>query len=232
MGKIISWFKNYWYYYKWPVIIISFFAAVILFCIFSDGNKTEYDVSILYTGPCFITADEKDEMMSAFAQVMTHDKNGDGDKNAEIIDMPAFTDEQIKTAMDGEEDKDGVLYAKYAPYIIKNVENGFSQQFMGGVSSICLLDPLWYGRVYDREALLPLEDILGYKPEKLIDEYSVYFKDLPFAQWFGIFDKLPDDTILCFRKATTAASFTGKDKAVENYEAGKQMLRDIFAFSN
>ena len=30
IGKVRKWFSNYWYYYKWTVLIILFFAAVIV----------------------------------------------------------------------------------------------------------------------------------------------------------------------------------------------------------
>ena len=230
MSKIVSWFKNYWYYYKWTVIIAVFFIAVILFCLFNTGDKTEYDVSVLYTGPCLITSDQNKSIGSVFSQIVTHDKNGDGKKNADFISYPAFTYEQIDEAVKNEKDPAQASY-KYSPYTVNNVEPDFSKQFMAGVASVCLLDPYWYDIALKSGALMPLSEVLGYTPDGLVDEYSIRFSDLKVSKWFEEFDVIPDDTVLCFRKVTTAASFTGKDIAQKNYEAGKQFICDLFAFS-
>ena len=30
-NKVVGWFKNYWYYYKWRVIAVAFIAVGFLF---------------------------------------------------------------------------------------------------------------------------------------------------------------------------------------------------------
>ena len=226
--KIATWFENYWYYYKWTVIVIAFFVGVIIFCSVQSGSKEQYDVSILYTGPHFFEVGEKESISSSFSQIMTSDLDGDGKKAVEFIDMPAFTDEQIKDAIG--DSTDPVLSVKYAPYSIANVKERFSQQVFTGEASICLLDTYWYEIVKKSDGLVILEDVLGYKPDGLIDPYSVKLSDTEFGKFFGATQKLPEDTVICFRRLPTASAITGVKQAEKRYEYSKKLLIDIFAF--
>lgn len=228
-GKIKYWFQNYFYYYKWRIIIVGFFAAVLIFLFATSSDPTSYDVTILYAGPTMLTSDEKVEVANAFRQVMSEDYDGKEGKQVDFIDMPAFSNDQIKEAI--ATDDDPATLAKYAPYTIDEVEQSFSERVMAGDAVICLLDRYWYELLLDAGGLVPLYEILGESPEGMLDEYGIYLSDLPFGDYFSVFEKLPEDTILCFRTFPTTAGFTGRKAAEANYERAKEMLRDLFAFS-
>ena len=224
--KTVNWFKNYWYYYKWPVIIIGFFAIVLIFLLAQTGDTEKYDASILYTGPHVFEVGEKDGIASTFSQVLSKDHDKDGAKRVQLIDMPAFTDEQMKEALG--EDPDISLTVQYAPYNVDNVKSGFSNQVTVGEASVCLLDEYWYSLVLDVDGLVKLEEVLGYRPDFLVDDYSCRLGDLEIYKYLST---LPEDTLVCFRKLSTASAFTGTDAAKERYEHSKELLRDIFTFS-
>lgn len=224
--KIGYWFKNYWYYYKWPVIIVSFFAVVILICTLQAGNRETYDVSILYTGPHIFVPAEKSSLSSAFSQIMSEDYDGDGRKKVDIVDTPAFTDEQIREAVGTSDDP--ALSIRYAPYTVSNVEGTFTQRVFAGDTVLCLVDEYWYKLLLDSESLVKLEVVIGYRPEELADDYSAYFSDLAFASFFSF--SLPEGTRVCFRKISTASAFTGRKAAEANYKRSEKMLCDLFGF--
>ncbi|MBE6637671.1 MAG: hypothetical protein E7618_07725 [Ruminococcaceae bacterium] len=228
LGKIRYWFKNYWYYYKWPVIIIGFFIAVILFCVLQSGDRENYDANLIYTGPYIFEPGQKDSLALSLGQIMSSDYNEDGEKKVGIIEMPAFSDEQIEEMLGGTGDV--ADYVRYAPYTIEEVKNKFAQQVFAGQAVICLVDEYWYQLLLEGDGLLPMEEALGYKPTGLRDEYSVYFHSLDFASFVDAAGKLPEGTILCFRRMSTASGFTGKAETERIYENSKKMLRDLFAF--
>lgn len=228
-AKVKYWFQNYWYYYKWPVILISFFVGVLLFCFLQAETRERADAYILYTGPHFFEMGEKASLESAFSQNMRDDYDGDGKKTIAIVDMPAFSDEEIKEAVGTPEDMS--LMLKYAPYTYDRVMENFSQQAFAGETVICLLDPHWFGVLKENKGLVPLEEILGYKPDGMVDEYGVTFSTLAFSQFFEAAGKLPEDTVICFRRLSTASAFTGREAAEKNYANSKKVLCDIFAFS-
>lgn len=228
--KISYWFKNYWYYYKWTVIIVAFFVAVIIFCLVQSENKEKYDVCIIYSGPHIFEIDEKESLQSSFLQIMSDDYDGNGKKNVQIVDMPSFTDEQLREVLG--EDPDAITIAKYAPYAVENVQKNFSQQVFSGDTVICLVDKYWYNVLKKADGLVKLEDVLGFRPDNLVDDYSAEFSKLDFAEFFDSAKKLPEDTIICFRRMSTASALTGKKAAEKNYENSKKMLYDIFTFEN
>ena len=227
IAKIKYWFQNYWYYYKWPVILITFFAGVILFCVLQAETREKADAYILYTGPHFFEMGEKASLENAFAQILTQDE--EGRRTVSIVDMPAFSDEEIREASGDSEDVS--LLMKYAPYNYDAVKEGFSRQAFIGETVICLLDPYWFELLKENKGLVPLEEILGYSPDGMVDEYGVTFSTLAFSDFFDVAGKLPADTVICFRSLSTASVFTGKAAAEKNYENSKKVLRDIFAFS-
>ena len=49
-NRITKWFKNYWYYYKWKVIIAVFLIFVAVFCIAQACSNTDNDMIIMYAG--------------------------------------------------------------------------------------------------------------------------------------------------------------------------------------
>ena len=223
-GKIKYWFENYWYYYKWPVLLITFFAAVIVFCTIHSTTREKTDVNILFVGPRVFAVGEKGVFEDTLAQIMGEDYDGDGKKTVSVIDMPAFSDAQIREAVGTSEDMG--LMVQYGHYTYDEVEKTFSQQVFAGDASICLVAPHWYNLLKENGGLAPLEDALGYRPEGMIDEYGVKLSSLP----IGEFCNLPEDTILCLRRLSTASALTGRDEAQRKYDISIEMLKDMFAF--
>jgi hypothetical protein len=223
-AKIKYWFQNYWDYYKWPVILIAFFAAVIIFCIAQSSTKEDTDVNILFVGPHVFSVGEKDILENNLSQVLGEDYDEDGKKKADVIDMPAFSDAEIREAV-GTSDDIGLMI-QYGPYTYDEVEKHFSQQVFAGDAVICFVAPHWYNILKSNNGLTALEDVLGYRPEGIIDDYGVKLSDLP----IGEFCNLPEDTIVCFRRPSTATALTGRDEAQRRYDISVEVMKDLFAF--
>jgi hypothetical protein len=167
--------------------------------------------------------------MSSFRQLMKKDYNNDGKKVIDLIDLSAFSDDQIRNAIGENPDEETAL--KYAQYTNYNVQSSFAQISSKGDVSICLLDQYWYNILLKAGHLLDLETVLGYRPSCLIDDYSAYLSDLPVYDYFkDTIGKLPEDTIICFRKMSVTSSLTGKKQAEKTYEYSKELLRTIFEF--
>jgi hypothetical protein len=225
--KIGNWFKNYWYYYKWPVIIGGAFVLIITICLVQCSTKEDYDLSILYTGPHVFSQGEKSDFNRALAQLMDDDVNKDGKKNVDIIDLTAYSDEQIREEIGT--DSDEATLIKYASYTIDNVKGSFAQVASKGDVSICFLDEYWYNILLDAGHLVPLEEILGFKPEFLRDDYSAYISELKVYSLYGdSFGKLPEDTVICFRKMAVTSALTGRNEVNKTYEASKRLIVNIF----
>ncbi len=226
-SKVKNWFSNYWYYYKWGVIIVGAFAVILTICLVQCATKEKYDVNIMYTGPHIFEVGEKDALSSAFEQIMD-DYNGDGKTVADIMDMTAFTDDQIRNAV-GENPEEELLI-KYAPYTVDRVRQNFTSAISGD-GYVCLIDKYWYDILKSNNAIVTLNEVLGYTPENAIDEYSVYLCDLEFYKFFtDSVGKLPEDTIVCFRVMPTTSSIIGRKEAKEMYSYSIKLFRAMFEF--
>ena len=227
-NRLVKWFRNYWYYYKWGVIVVGAFIAILAFCLAQCATKETYDVRIMYTGPHIFELNEKDALASAFQQIMD-DYNGDGKTTVDIMDIPAFTNDQIRDAIG--ENPDEEMLIKYAPYTVDRVQTNFTSAISGD-GYICFVDKYWYDRLKSNNALVPLSEILENVPEQAIDEYSVYLRDLKFYEFFSdSVGKLPEDTIVCLRLMPEIASMIGRKEARAVYGYSMTLFRAMIEFN-
>ncbi len=223
VAKIKNWFNNYWYYYKWPVIVLSVFAAIITVCVVQCAKKEEHDVTVQYTGPHIFSIGEKEALADAFEQLMD-DYNGDGKKLADIMDLTAFTDEQIRDALGEAPPEESLI--KYAPYTVKNVEKSFNNSIQGE-GYILLVDGYWYDILVKNGALVSLSEVFGEKPKNAIDDHSVALGDLDFYKYFSdSVGKLPSDTYVCFK----VLPITAHKGASKTYSDSLKLFKALIEF--
>lgn len=228
MKKIINWFKNYWYYYKWRTIIIGFFVLAAAVMLPQVINKVDYDINIIYAGPYIFQVGEKEEAEDIFRGLMPRDYNGDGKKTVLLANMTIMTSEQMQKALE-EAQKAGITLV-LNQYSSIQMDKAFSQEIFAGESVICMLDPSKYEQVRKQDGFLPLVEALGYKPDIAFDDYGMYLKDTAIGQYFELFAKFPEDTILCIRRVSTASVFTGVKKAQEKYAYHLDFFKRLVEF--
>lgn len=218
-------FSDYVYYYKWHAIVIIFALIVVTFGTCQYLNKENPDIYITYTGKHYYNPTNLNEAKSAFAQVMSKDYNGDGQKLVEILNLVYMTDKEWEDARSRAIAESDVLIYPVNNESIKRL----SQELLTGESYIFLLSYELYEDNYKLGRFENLETILGYKPENAFDECGIYLKDTDFGKYFDQIKVLPDNTVICFRKAANF-SFLNKKKEKEKYNNNVQMLKDILNF--
>jgi hypothetical protein len=227
--KIYKWLDNYWYHYKWQTLIAVFFIVFAVVAVGQMITKTDEDVVILYAGPFEPTPNQAREISNALQTVMSSDFNGDGEKNAQVMNILLMTEDQIQQAKK-EADEQGKVVV-YNNALLNENRTKFATQIFAGEAVICLLDPNWYPNVLKSGGFVKLADILGIKPGYAIDDYSVYLHDTPLARYFTALQSFPEDTILCVRTMSTATVFKSAKKEKIRYENQLQMFRDMMSFS-
>lgn len=229
MKSIFKWLDNFWYHYKWITLVTVFFIGIILFMAIQSGNNESYDIQVLYTGPCILDINQKQEIQTSFAQVMSGDYDGDSKKNVLLSDITLYTDEQISEANSG--GNTSIFIVNINGNTMEDQEKMFTQEIVSGESSICMLDPFWYERVKSNSGFVKLEEVLGYRPDCAIDDYGVYLKDTDFGKYFTALGAFPKDTVLCMRNMSTMSTFFSKSRTEKKYEFAKNTFRDIMNFS-
>lgn len=225
--SVKKWFSNYWYHYKWVTITVVFFVTVFAIGIYQMVDKESYDSNVLYAGPAILNKDQTAGIESAFASIMSTDHNEDGVKNVFINRFTILSDEQILEKQEEAVKEEDTLY--YDPTQRTNTLSQIGTLFSVGEVSICLVDEYVYNIYRSQNAFLPLEELLGYKPEYARDNCSVYLKDTPFGQYFDALNALPEDTILCVRKSAVFSD-KSKKKANEQYAFDQKLFAAIIEF--
>lgn len=226
--KIYKWIDNYWYHYKWHTLIALFFITFLTVTIWQLAVKTDEDVMILYAGPYYPTGNESLDITNSFKSVMREDFNGDGKKFVDMVILQLMTDEQLAAEIARANELGSI--SLYNQSTLNENRNKFTTQIFAGETVICLIDPSWYNNVYESGGFITFEEVLGYKPDNMIDDCSMYLFDTQFGQYFTALNVFPKDTIICVRRMSTVSAFKNKDKEIIRYNNQLDMFRDIINF--
>ena len=193
-NKITKWFHNYWYYYKWKVIIAAFLAFVVVICSVQMCNNTKQDIEILYAGQFPSSDIEVPNIRAAFEAVMPYDYNDDGKRIAALVMLNVYSEEQIKKL---ESESDGKIKVDR---VNNNSElDKFQNLIVAGSYHLCILEPWLYEIVKSENGFVKLSDALGYTPDIAVDEYAVRLSDTEFGRYYAGVKLLPEDTYICLR---------------------------------
>lgn len=226
MKNFIKWLDNFWYHYKWPTIIITFFVAVFGICISQMVTRNNYDAYILYSGGHFFTAEEEKAVMNSLEYVM-EDYDGNGEKSLCMTKFIVLSEEELDAARAAAEAEGEVLAYNYQTRT--EALKQFEMEVMTGQSYLCFLSEAMYGRAADAERFVALSAVAGGEVQGAYDEYAVRLADTEFGKYFSAaLSPLGEDTLVCLRRisVTDAAS----EKATEEYENYKDMFSALLAF--
>ncbi len=230
-NKFFKKLDNFWYHNKWTVIIVAFFAVVLLVCTFQMCSSDAQDISIMYAGPYKFGQTDALNFRSAFSEI-TPDRNGDGASKVALVDLYILSDEEIAAEKAKIGDTAMVNYEVFSA----NYE-AFEQHMWTGDTVICLLTPELYKSVYvedengeEKSGFMRLDEVLGYTPEGAYDEHSIRLKDTPFGKYFPIMQRLDEDTLLCVREISPLSSMWNSKQTKEYHEYCLDVFRAMLEF--
>lgn len=225
-SKLWARLDNFWYHYKWATIITAFFVIVVLVCTLQMCGNEKEDINILYAGPIQLSTDEIGSVSDVMETVMPEDFDGNGKKEAVLINYHIYSKEQIEK-IESQTDAAGVKGYVDRSYNSGNYDN-FYKYIQTGEASICLLDPSLYGDLKSSDRLMKLSDVLGYLPEGALDEYGIMLGDTVLYSSYGVMEKLPEDTVVCILRPLVV----GKSSKEKLYAYEKDMFAAIVEYSS
>ncbi len=219
MQKIISWFKNYFYYYKWYFIIGAFLLTLTVVLVVQCSSQEKYDVYITYAGPDNISNQVEDIRSSVRSAYTTkEEKSAGGISVRDII--------WVNDGLAAEYINNGIYYDPK-----QNTDNAtlLFNEIASGNSFIYILDRQQYEKLKKDGVFEPLSDIFGTKTaECAIDEYGIDFKSTAFAKYFECYKEWKGDLVLCMRSDTLSESLINRLKGSKQYERSYKLHRQIF----
>ena len=223
-NKIINWFRNYWYYYKWIVIGIVFALVVIVFCTVQTCSSTSNDITILYAGPFPPANSGVPEMQNSLEAVLPEDFNGNGEKNVSLAMLMIYSEEQLKAIEASDSTIEIDRYQNSLEY------QKFQSLIVSGEYYVCMLDPWLFDEVNKEGLFLSLEEAIGYKPEKAANDYAIKLSDTEFGQYYAAMKLLPEDTYLCIRTPGAMQEMTGKGSESKSFKEAVATIKAIIEF--
>lgn len=225
--KVIKWLDNYWYHYKWPTVIILFFAVIVIACTVQMAKKTDPDINAVYIGPLVLT----DSAVSAMEDILEQkagDLNGDGKVEVQLTKIVILSDEQLEELKQEAAEENDQVY--YDPALRAEAVKQARFYLSGGTTPLCFIDKYMYEIFRDEGILAPLSDIFGEKPENAFDDYGIYLKDTEFGQYYSVFSELPEDTVVCMAVRSFVSSIQNNKQDEQRYNNHVALFRKILEF--
>ena len=219
-SKILKWWDNYWYHYKWHTIIGLFVVILIIFVVSQQVNDPKQDTIITYCGSFGFLSEETEDLREAFNRIMPEDFDGNGEKYTEIVRYQFYSEQELIADREANDGKGTVNLA----YNAKQLSDFNSFMSFGECSIYILSEDMYeYVKTNKTELLKSLSDILDDVPIDAYDEYAVRLKDTPYYAMEPALRMLPEDTLVCI----TAPYHIGSSSDPETYADSVAMFRAI-----
>lgn len=219
---------NFWYHYRFRIIMIAAFAFIITVATVQFVSRQNPDVSVIYAGPQYITANQN----KAFCDVLqgiAEDYNEDGKTYVQLNDMIFMSDDQMTEYIERVAEEEGET-AAVDKLTNKQTYERFTYEIFGSNSSICILAEDQYESVAAENGFVPLSELFDEIPDGAIDEYGIRFSETKLCKFYDSAKIFPDDAVIALRRLSTMSVFTGKKKAEKQYEYNKDLFMKILNF--
>ena len=229
----LRWLDNFWYHYKWTVIVVAFFVTVAVVGIVQMVNRPQYDTSICLASPYKMNKEERADMEALLERICPEDFNGNGEKLVNLVEYQIYSEEEFESEAERYEamtDEYGnpdqfQINRKFNSDEYKN----FSNFTMTGETSVYILSPYLYGILRDADRLMRLSEVYtdGTLPEgTMSDGFGIALKDTDFYKYNPAAQIYPENAILCLHKPT----ISGRSKNEARYAEDVAFFKAIADF--
>lgn len=213
-------FENFWYYYKWHVIVGFFLVIALVICTVQACSREKEDIVVLYAGSSFIDGENYNELLNVFDTVLPGDFDGDGKKNAAFVKYQIYSKEEIeneenKTLPDGTEN------------VVNRAQNSsnmtsYTSYLMTGEVSVCFLSEYLFELLKSSDRLAPLSEIFDTVPQSACDDYGIRLSATDFYRYNSSVRSMEGDTVICLLRQTVVGTSANNEKyknAVDTFKA-------------
>lgn len=227
-SPFMRWLDNFWYHHKWKVIIIAFFAIVIIIGVVQMLGKEDPDSEITIATHTVYYRENVDAIDAALLQLMPGDRNGDGKKNVLTHYYKIYSEKEMTDANGAETDSEGdpVIYADKS--YNDSQYSDFKNYINTGESSILFVSQYLYDELVEQNRVMPLSEIFDGKLPRgaMSDGCGVMLKDTYAREFLEAFGTLPDDTVICILRPYV----WGSSSREEHYAYTVEYFKNIVTF--
>ena len=230
-NPFFKWLDNFWYHHKWKVIIITFFAIVIIVGVVQMVSKEDYDVEVTVATHTVYYTENVDSLEGALISLMPTDINGDGKKNVQLNLYKIYSEAEMNAANEAETDASGnpAIYAD--PNYNKEQISQFNSYIMTGECTVMILSEYVYNDLVSRRSdeilLKPVSEIFGDDLPAGVTADGYGIKLSKCGVWkLDAFRTLPADSIICMMRPFVFGEGSDSDR----YDKALEYFKNIVEF--
>ena len=227
-NRLFTWLDNFWYHYKWHVIVVAFFVLVSAICFVQCGTKNKTDATVTFAGGYTLTPEERTQILDVLAAIAPEKADGTGRMSLALNTYSIYTEEELKTAYT---DPNTNTLSSYAYNNAKQVNadhyKTFSTYVMTGEGAVWLVSEYVYQSQGLDTRAMPLKELFGDDlPQGAYDACAIRLADTELYRYYDALKILPEDTLILFPRST----FMGASSDKETYAEFERVYRAIVEF--
>lgn len=223
----LRWLDNFWYHYKWTVIITVFFVAVAVVCLVQFFTRPKYDTSLAYATHYRMNNQERADFEALLNRICPEDFDGNGEENVNLVVYQYYSDAEYESEVEHYKAQ-GEVFEINKKYNIDEYNN-FNTFTLTGETSVYILSPYLYNLLMTADRLKPLSEVYpdGNLPKgAMADGFGIQLSETDFYKYNPAAQAIPDTAILCLHRPTLA----GRGKNAELYGDDMAYFRAIADF--
>ena len=194
-NRFLRWLDNFWYHYKWPVIIVAFFLFVGIVCFTQCTSREDHDLTVSYAGGFSPTHEQNELINQVFSSIAPVGEKG-AEKTVNVNTYAVFTEEEIR-ALCTDEDGNFSTYAfNQTKQVTKNNLDQFGTFTKTGESAVWLVSPFVYESLNLSKIAVPLAELYETAPTGAYDAYAVRLAETELYRYYDALKVLPEDTLI------------------------------------
>ena len=241
-GKFGKWFENFWYHYKWHVIIALFLLIVIIICTVQLCSREEYDVHIIYAGSSDVMSRGEENDISTYdtlkksisEAVRDFDGNGEVNTSLEALYMLSAAEraEIEKELADKKANGEGSYELNYVQ--LNENDRTFRDRLTFSDYYIYIISEPIYKTYQTSEngasVFVSLRDLVGEDSDiEFLDDCAIYLSSTEFGKLPGLCD-LPENTLITLRTIEAISSHFNKEEAERHFNNSKEVIKNMLSY--
>ncbi len=227
-NRFLKWLDNFWYHYKWPVIIVAFFVVVGLICFVQCATKEVGDVTLAYAGSYTMNEDERNRVIEVF-EAVAPEKTVDGKRQPTSVIMTTFSvtpEEELRPLYTDAQGNIDLYAFESAKHLSNENLSTFGTYTMTGEAGVWLVSEYVFEQRNLREVAVPLSELFETEPVGARHGCAIRLGDTALYQYYDALKVLPADTLILLPRSYVWGASADEAK----YEEFKQMYDAIVNF--
>ena len=223
--------ENFWYYYKWHVLVGIGILLLVVICGVQLFSRKDYDAYIIYAGPYEVkrTAENNDapmySTMISSLNRLVGDINEDGEVSVSFKDLfIMLSTEDIKEIEKNSDGRDSVNTA-----LVQQNLQSFGDLIITTYDKyyISFVSTELYDKYKEVDAVAVFDDLSGYAVGidgvEFYDSHAVYLNSVAAAKLPGL-SSLPDDTLIVIKSVSDAAKYWSEKNSTKAHDEAVEIF--------